>query len=269
MPELPEVETVARDLRRLLCGQVIRDVQVYWERTIATPSPEEFRAGLLAQRIRGADRRGKFVVLHLGRGDLLVHMRMTGQLLVVPADTTPDCRYLRVALTLDGKRLLFNDMRKFGRMYLVPDAGVALGSLGPEPLEACFTDERLAACLRGRRGAIKPLLLQQDVVAGIGNIYADEALHAAGIAPQRQAHTLDRSEVAALHAGIRSELERGVGNRGTTLSDYRDAEGHEGEHREYLRVYGRAGRPCSRCGAEIVRCRVGGRSSFHCPRCQK
>ena len=268
MPELPEVETVARDLRELLMGQSIGDVEVYWERSIATPSPGEFCARLRGRQILAVARRGKFIVLHLDRSDLLVHLGMTGQLLVEWADETLGRRHARVALHLDGKRLLFNDMRKFGRMYLVPDADVVLGDLGPEPLSSGFTSETLAACVRGRRGAIKSLLLNQAVIAGIGNIYADEALHAARIAPHRKACTLSQAEIAALHAAIRSELQRGIRNRGTTFSSYRDAKGQEGGNREHLRVYGRAGEACLRCGARIARSRIGGRSSFYCPRCQ-
>ncbi len=258
-----------RDLRQLLVGLTIQSAEVYWERSIATPSPEQFKAGLAGQRVRGVARRGKFVILRLEHGDLLVHLRMTGQLLAVPAGEGAGLRHLRVALTLDGRRLLFNDPRKFGRLYLVPAAETALAGLGPEPLGSDFTEERLATCLQGRRGAIKALLLDQRFLAGVGNIYADEALHAAGIAPQRQACSLSRSEIGALHRGIREELERGIRHRGTTISDYRDAEGRAGEHAEHLCVYGRAGRPCLRCGTAIVRQRIGGRSSFHCPRCQR
>lgn len=268
MPELPEVETVARDLRGLLRGQSIGNVEVYWERSIATPSPGEFCAGLRGRQILAVGRRGKFIILHLDQGDLLVHLGMTGQLLVEQIGETSDRRHIRVALHLEGKCLLFNDTRKFGRMYLVPEADVVVGGLGPEPLESGFTSERLAACVRGRRGAIKSLLLNQGVIAGIGNIYADEALHAAQIAPHRRACTLSQAEIAALHAAIRSELQRGIRNRGTTFSSYRDAKGHEGGNREHLRVYGRAGEACLRCGAEIIRSRIGGRSSFHCPCCQ-
>ena len=269
MPELPEVETIVRDLRHSLVGQKITGVAIYWERTVDRPSPEEFRTRLVGQRILAVGRRGKFVVLHLEQGDLIVHLRMTGQLLVAPAEAAPEGRHLRVVLALDGRRLLYNDARKFGRMYLVDDAEEVLGELGPEPLEGGFTAERLAACLGRRRGAVKSLLLDQKVLAGIGNIYADEALHMAGIAPQRPACALSQDEIAALCRAIRGELERGIRNRGTTLSDYRDAAGREGEHRGYLRVYGRAGQPCLRCGGEIVRARVGGRSSYHCPACQR
>jgi formamidopyrimidine-DNA glycosylase len=269
VPELPEVETIVRGLRPLLTGQTITQVEVYWERTIATPSPAEFRARLPGQQIVDVYRRGKFIVLHLERDDLLVHLRMTGRLLIAPAGQPPEGRRLRVVLVLGRGRLLFEDARKFGRLYLVPDADLVLESLGPEPLGANFTEKALAACLSGRRRAVKSLLLDQRIVAGMGNVYADEALHAASIAPGRQACTLSATESAALWAAIRSELERGIGNRGTTLTDYRDPEGRPGRHREQLRVYGRAGQHCVRCGTRIERLRIGGRSSYHCPRCQR
>ncbi|MDI7274375.1 MAG: DNA-formamidopyrimidine glycosylase, partial [Anaerolineae bacterium] len=269
VPELPEVETIVRDLRGLVLGQTIRGVEVYWERSIATPDPEQFAARLVGQHIRGVDRRGKYIVVRLQRGDLLVHLRMTGQLLVASEGQERECRHLRVALLLDGRRLLFNDTRKLGRLAWVPDAEAALASLGPEPLGDGFTVERLAAAAAKRRVAAKTLLLDQRVLAGVGNIYADEALFAAGVAPWRRACTLERDEVAALYAAIRAEMERAIRNRGTTLSDYRDAAGREGEHREALRVYGRAGRPCPRCGAAIERTLICARSSYHCPRCQR
>ena len=269
VPELPEVETVVRDLRQALVGQIVREVEIYWDGSVATPCPDEFRAGLRGQRVLDVQRRGKFIVVGLQRGHLLVHLRMTGQLLLTGAHETCQGRHLRIALTLDGKRLLFSDQRKFGRMYLVQDPAAVLAGLGPEPLEGGFTAERLARAAARRRVAIKSLLLDQRVLAGVGNIYADEALHAAGIAPQRQACTLDPAEVTRLHAAIRAELERAIGNRGTTLSDYRDANGQAGQHSAHLRVHGRAGEPCERCGCAVQRVRIGGRSSYYCPRCQR
>lgn len=268
MPELPEVETVVRGLRRSLTGQNINNVEVLWERTIDRPVPDEFRSRLLNRRITAVARRGKFIILHLNEGDWLVHLRMTGQLLVMPRDDQSQPRHTRVVIACDSKRLLFVDMRKFGRMYWVPDAAAMLSSLGPEPLEEGFSSDVLAASLSRRRMPIKSLLLDQRVVAGIGNIYADEALFTAGIAPERMGCTLTPAEVGVLFSAIRVELQRGIQNRGTTLSDYRDADGRRGDHHAHLRVYGRGEQPCLRCGARIVRSRVGGRSSYHCPNCQ-
>lgn len=269
MPELPEVETVVRGLRQHIVGRTITSVEVYWPATVATPAPEEFQARLVGQRIRCVERRGKFIILRLEQGDLLVHLRMTGQLLVVPAGQAPDLGHLRVAIELDGLRLLFNDTRKFGRMYLVPDARQRLAALGPEPLNGELTTEVLRERLRRRRAPIKSILLDQRVLAGVGNIYADEALHAAGIAPQRPACSLSHAEIATLQRALRSVLERAIENRGTTLSDYRDAGGEAGEHQGALQVYGRAGEACLRCGCHIVRGRLSGRSAYHCPGCQR
>ncbi len=268
MPELPEVETVVRGLRDRLCGRTITRVEIHWPRTIAAPSPEEFAAGLAGQRICDVERRGKFIVVRLERGDLLVHLRMTGQLLWRPTGETACCGHLRVALHLDGERLLFNDARKFGRMYWVPEASAFLAGLGPEPLDDSLTADALAARLRTRRVPIKALLLDQRFLAGVGNIYADETLHAARIAPQRPANTLALAEVRALHAALRSVLRCAIENRGTTLSDYRDVQGQQGQHQEALQAYGREGQPCPRCGCAIERTRLRGRSSYHCPRCQ-
>ncbi len=268
MPELPEVETIVRGLRGVVVGKRIRRVEVHWARSIAAPDPAEFVARLEGQRVLGLDRRGKYVVGRLEDGFLLAHLGMTGQLVVADAGEGDDCRYLRVALVLEGVRVHFSDVRKLGHLAWVPDAGVALGSLGPEPLSAGFTVEGLAAAAARRRVAIKALLLDQRVLAGVGNIYADEALHGAGIAPWRQACTLRLEEVDALWRAIRGELERAIGNRGTTLRDYRDSAGREGGHRKALRVYGRAGEPCVRCGTPIARMVICGRSSYHCPGCQ-
>ncbi len=268
MPELPEVETVVRSLRPHVAGRTVTGVEIYWPRTIHTPAPEAFRRELAGQRIDGVGRRGKFVIFCLERGDLLVHLRMTGQLLAAPPGAEPGLRHLRVALELDGVRLLFNDARKFGRMYLVASAQEWLAGLGPEPLNGELTVQGLAARLASRRAPVKSLLLDQHLLAGVGNIYADEALHAAHIAPQRPGCSLSQAEVVALRAGLQSVLERAIADRGTTLSDYRDGQGEPGRHQDVLQVYGRAGAPCSLCGGPIVRTRIGGRSAYHCPQCQ-
>lgn len=268
MPELPEVETIVRELRQSVVGQRIASVEILCPVSVGTPAPEGFRAAVTGQRIIGATRRGKFIALRLERGDLLIHLRMTGRLLLVREGERREHRHLRLAFALEGSRLVFEDQRKFGRVSWVPDAECALATLGPEPLGSSFTPEALGARLCRRRGPIKSVLLDQRVLAGVGNIYADEALHTARIAPQRKACTLSPCEVAALHAAICRELRRGIRHRGTTLADYRDTRGRQGEHREHLRVYGRAGQPCLRCGALVVRDRIGGRSSYYCSRCQ-
>lgn len=269
MPELPEVETVVRGLRERLVGRTITGVEVYWQRSITAPPVEEFVKQLRGCRVRAVGRRGKFIVIRLDGADLLVHLRMTGQMLVVPAGAPHGLRHVRVSLTMGDLQLLFNDARKFGHMALVPDAAACLAGLGPEPLDPRLTVEALHQRLQGRRLPVKAFLLDQKSLAGVGNIYADEVLHAAHIAPQRPAHTLSRAEATALLASLRSELRRAIEHRGTTLSDYRDPDGQSGEHQRSLRVYGREGEACPSCGCVIARVRLSGRSSYYCPRCQK
>lgn len=269
LPELPEVETVVRGLREHLAGRTITGVEVFWPRSIAAPAPDVLAAELPGRCVRAVDRRGKFIVLRLDRGDLLVHLRMTGQLLVMPGGQAHSLRHVRVAMSLGELRLLFNDSRKFGRIALVPNAAEWLSGLGPEPFDPRLTADALHERLRGRRLAIKALLLDQRWLAGVGNIYADEALHAAHIAPQRPACALTHAEAEALLASLRSKLEEAIEHRGTTLSDYRDADGQSGQHQRALRVYGRAGEACSCCGCTIARVRLNGRSSYYCPHCQQ
>ncbi|MGQ9683698.1 MAG: bifunctional DNA-formamidopyrimidine glycosylase/DNA-(apurinic or apyrimidinic site) lyase [Anaerolineae bacterium] len=268
MPELPEVETVVRGLRATLVGLTIKGVTVNWARSIALPSPDVFAASLPGERVLQVERRGKYVVMHLDHGKLLIHLRMTGRLQVVTPEEPLESRHLRVLIHLDGKLLLFYDARKFGRMYLLQETDQLLGRLGPEPLTSEFVPVRLAERLRGKR-AIKSALLDQRVIAGLGNIYADEALFVAGVSPERPAGSLTHKEISALCAAIRAELQRGIAHGGTTLSDYRDAAGSEGRHRQHLRVYGRRGQPCPACGCDIACRRIAGRSSYHCPECQR
>ena len=271
MPELPEVETVSRDLRRLLQGAEVAAVSVLWTRSVALPSVEEFIRTLPGRRILDVGRRGKFVVLCLsGEMTLLIHLRMSGQLRIESAEETAE-RYARVIFSMaDGRRLVFSDPRKFGRVYLTEDSETVIGSLGPEPLSSTFTLGDFAGRLSSRRGALKPLLLQQGFLAGLGNIYVDEALFVARLHPLRRANTLTGPEVQQLYVAIRRVLQEAVDNRGTTLSDarYRDAEGRPGHNRENLRVYRRGGEPCVQCGAPIERVVVSGRGTHLCPKCQ-
>jgi formamidopyrimidine-DNA glycosylase len=271
MPELPEVETVARGLRASLLGRTIIGVEVSWARTLVPPDPVAFARRLVGQAISGVGRRGKWILIALGGGDtLLVHLRMTGQLVLEPGGS-PDDRHARVLLSLDsGWRLRFSDQRKFGRMVLTSDPQSQLAELGPEPLADDFTAERLAEMLARRRGRIKPLLLNQRFLAGLGNIYADESLWRAGVHPLRRAGGLELAEVRRLHRGIRSVLREAIDGGGTTLADsaYRQPDGQSGEFYDLLAVYGREGQPCKRCGGAIERIVVGQRGTHYCPRCQ-
>jgi formamidopyrimidine-DNA glycosylase len=271
MPELPEVETIVRGLQPDLQGRIILAAEVYWHRTVATSTVYTFKQRIAGQRVAAVGRRGKYITLQLSSGDwLLIHLKMTGHLQVMPADTPPD-KHVRALFFLDDDlQLVFRDPRKFGRLYLTSEPETIVGDLGPEPLADDFTLEAFAALLRRRRGRLKPLLLNQRFIAGLGNIYADEALFAAGLHPQRTAGTPDDDEIAALYHAIRLVLRQGIENRGTTLSDrsYRDAAGEEGSNQAQLRVYGRTGQPCVRCGTPVRRIVLSGRSAHFCPRCQ-
>jgi formamidopyrimidine-DNA glycosylase len=273
MPELPEVETVRRTLERALAGRRIVGVaRIGWPRTIATPTPEQLCAALCDRQILGVDRRAKYLLIRLDHDEaLVVHLRMTGRLLVVDAQEPLD-DHTHVVLALDnGQELRFRDVRKFGRISLLDSAALTAldEGLGVEPLEDGFSDAVLAQRLERRRGKLKPLLLDQRVIAGLGNIYVDEALWRSGLHPLRSAESLTPEEVARLYEAIRTVLASAVERRGTTLSDYRDALGAMGDNQHYLAVYGRAGQPCPRCGAAIERTVVGQRGTHLCPHCQR
>lgn len=271
MPELPEVEFVARQLRDDLVGQRIRRAEVFWPRAIQGLDVPEFEAGLAGRVVTAIGRRGKYLLIYLDDGAvLLVHRRMSGNLrLTAPDEDEP---YVRVAVTLDdGRRLLYTDPRKFGRLALAraEELPALFAALGPEPLDPTFTVEALAARLAGRRGPIKAALLDQSVVAGLGNIYADEALFRAGLHPLRPAGSLDSAEVAALHTGIVGALRAGIEHGGTTFSRYRDVYGESGTNRQHLEVYQRTGEPCLHCGTPIERIVVAQRGTHFCPHCQR
>ena len=273
MPELPEVETVVRDLRRAgLAGRRILNARVFWPRTIAAPAAARFPRAIRGLEIRALARRAKFVVLTLSGGwTLLIHLRMSGHLDVLPPKTRPR-RHDRVILTLDnGRQLHFEDTRKFGRIWLVREPAQVLGKLGPEPLELAAADFRRGLAARARR--LKPLLLDQTFLAGVGNIYSDEALWAAQLHPRRRSDTLTAAQAAELLAAIQDVLRRGIRNLGTTLGDGKThfvlPRGERGRNQEQLNAYGQTGAPCPRCGTPIRRILVGQRSTHLCPACQR
>jgi formamidopyrimidine-DNA glycosylase len=271
MPELPEVETVAQGLRASLVGATVVGAEVCWARSLVPPDPAAFTTRLMGQAVTDVGRRGKWVVIALSGGEaLLVHLRMTGRLTLESGPGLDD-PHLRVALSLDdGRWLCFVDQRKFGRMALTAEPQAVLGELGPEPLAEDFTAERFARMLARRRGRIKPLLLNQRFLAGLGNIYTDEVLWRAGVHPLRTADTLTPAEVRRLHRAIRSVMRAAIASGGTTLPDraYRRADGQPGEFAPRLGVYGRAGQPCPRCGSAVERITVGQRGTHLCARCQ-
>jgi formamidopyrimidine-DNA glycosylase len=272
MPELPEVETVVRGLRAPLTGRTIIGVEVRWSGSIGAPDSDAFVQQLTGKRVTDIDRRGKWVVMKLsGRHTLLAHLRMTGQLVLEPAEC-PDDKYARVLLYLDnGQRLRFSDMRKFGRLILTEDVGEVLGDLGPEPLAEDFTAEQFKQMLAQRHGRVKSLLLNQRFLAGLGNIYVNEVLWRAGIHPLRSANSLSSAEMEALYRATRSVLRAAIVEGGTTLENgnFRQVDGSSGDFATQLEVYGRESEPCLRCGTSVERIKVGQRSAFFCPCCQQ
>jgi formamidopyrimidine-DNA glycosylase len=300
MPELPEVETVARDLRGLVEGGRIEGARCNWPPTIRSHGPDEFAAAIAGRPIEGVGRRGKQLLVRLGRvaddsdaatvpadatapgggvpAVMTVHLKMTGQLFVVEPATPAD-RHVHLVLSLaDGREIRFRDIRKFGRIGLYrrdaatgePVEGEAVGVLarGAEPLADDFTARRFGAMLSKRRGRLKTLLLNQDFLAGIGNIYADEALWMARLHPLRDAQSLTSDEARRLHRALRGTLFEAVERRGSSIDDYTAPEG-DGSMQEHLRVYQRAGLPCHRCGRTIRRFVLGGRSTHYCAWCQR
>lgn len=273
MPELPEVETVVRDLAAAgLARCKIRQIDALWPRTLHTSAGTDWTT-VKGKRIAAVSRRGKFIVLELSGGlQLLIHLRMSGRLGIV-ARGKADEPYLRVRLLLDDAReLRFYDPRKFGRWQLVHGADSPLLKLGPEPLASSFTAAALRRALRGRKGALKPLLLNQSVVAGLGNIYVDEALWEAGLHPLRSADTLNEAEINALRNAIRKVLRRAIGAGGTSLgtgrTNFYGLEGRPGGNMPRLKAYGRKGKPCARCGNSMQRVVVAQRGTHLCPVCQ-
>lgn len=274
MPELPEVETVKRSLQKLVVGQTITNVEVFLPKIVHPYPPEHFTAAVTGLKVENFQRRGKYLLVHLSHGlTLVMHLRMTGRLVYLD-DDGPLPKYTHVLFYLDsGHRLAFADMRQFGHVTLLSQAEVdclpALTKLGPEPLEEHFSVQYMADKLAKRRSKIKGLLLDQTFVAGLGNIYVDEALHRANIHPERTATDLTADEISALYQAIVAVLEQGIKNRGTSFSDYVDGEGKKGSNQHELTAYQREGEPCHQCGNLILRKKVAGRSSYYCPHCQR
>jgi formamidopyrimidine-DNA glycosylase len=271
MPELPEVETIVQHLRQgngaapPLPGMTITGVTLRWPRHIARPGLPAFRRRIRGRRITDLRRRGKYLVFELDQGALLIHLKMSGDLILEPKHAPRD-RFERTVFRLDGSwELRFNDARKFGKVYLVASPDDVLGGLGPEPLARDFTPESFAQRLARHRRKLKPLLLDQAFLAGVGNIYADEGLHRAGIHPLRLSHTLDPREARSLWRGIRAALRHGLHRNGASIDwVYRG-----GEFQNHFRVYQRTGEPCLACGTPIARLVTGQRATHYCPACQQ
>ncbi|HYI16396.1 MAG TPA: DNA-formamidopyrimidine glycosylase [Thermomicrobiales bacterium] len=277
MPELPEVETVRRTLDPLLRGRTIAGFTLNWHRTLEHPTLEAFEYSVVGGLVSDVSRRGKLILIRLLTGGAItVHLRMTGELLFRPdartvRNSTRDA-YLRAELSFtDGSELLFYDTRKFGKIaYRSPDELLGLEArLGVEPLEPDFTADILAALLLARRRQIKPLLLDQAVIAGLGNIYVDESLFRSRIHPLQLSSELGAISIDALHTAIVDVLSTAVALHGTTLRDYRSGLGEPGENQSRLRIYGlKPGTPCPDCGSPLERLVIGQRGSIFCPNCQ-
>lgn len=272
VPELPEVETIINCLRPHVKDKEIVDANVKEGSVINSGSKQSFIKKLKGRKIHNVERRGKYVVFHLGERYLVVHLRMTGSLLYIdPEETAASEKYVTLSLQFkDKSQLLLTSIRKFTQAYLVEDLDEAgsLTKLGPEPLAEDFGIEDFKGLLNDRTARIKPLLLNQRFIAGIGNIYANESLFLAGIHPLRTADSLNEDEMEELYLAIDQVLQEGIEHRGTTQDTFRDAEGEEGSHQHHLRVYDREGEMCNRCNTSIKRTKISGRSSYFCPRCQ-
>lgn len=272
MPELPEVEVIKEGLKRKVKNRRIAKVEVRFSKSIKNISPPSFRKRVIGREVKEISRRGKFLILSLDDSSFLViHLKMTGQLIYCPPNEEMD-KHTCLIFTLDNNfQLRFMDMRRFGVVYLVEglEEITALADLGPEPLEDDFTSLSLEEILKGQKRKIKIVLTDQRVMAGLGNIYATEALYQAKVNPERRANQLTKSEIKALHGAIKDILKKAISARGTSTDTYRDTEGKKGRFQYQLQVYQREGDPCYRCGARISQVKISGRSTYFCPRCQK
>lgn len=289
MPELPEVETIKRGLEKGLKGQLISDIKISWAKSFPH-SAGEIKKSVIGSRLAGIERRAKVLILNLSNSfSLLVHLKMTGQLVwvkssgkrLVGGHPTPSMvhelpdKSTRVIFEFkSGDKLFFNDQRKFGWIKLVPSEEVMSDNLvkrlGPEPLTPAFSFEVLASSLKRRaRSPIKPVILDQSVVSGVGNIYADESLHLAKIHPLRLAGSLKPAEVKRLHQAIKDIIKLGIAHGGTSFTHYVTIMGGKGDYINHTRVFRRQGQPCLVCGTEIKKIRVAGRGTHLCPKCQK
>jgi formamidopyrimidine-DNA glycosylase len=273
VPELPEVESVRRQLEPGLVGRRFVRVEISDRRLVRPYEPAEVAAELRGERVAAVERRGKYLIVRFESGRvLLVHLRMTGSFAHARRGALQDDPHRRAVVRLDdGSDVAYRDVRRFGTWLLLEPAEVAAyldAKVGVEPLEPLFTVAHLGERLGRRRAPVKAALLDQRTLAGLGNIYVDEALWRARINPLRAAESLERNEVRRLHRAIRAALEHGIARQGSTLRDYRLPDGGEGGMQDEFRVYGREGEPCDRCGTPIAKTRVGGRGTWFCPACQ-
>lgn len=274
MPELPEVETIRRSLEGYLIGRVIKKIIINMPKIIKYPEPEKFKCLLESDQIIKLGRRGKYLLFYMTSGYIWVtHLRMTGQFHYCPQEE-PYLKHTHLCFILDNNyELRYIDIRQFGTMYLLRPEEFhvvhGLRTLGPEPLGKDLSFKHFCQRLEGKKTILKQLLLDQTFVAGIGNIYADEILYEAGLHPERAANTLSLKEKEALYKSVRKMLQMGIDSRGTSFRNYVDGEGKEGSFQKLLRVYGRGGSPCIKCGRPLTKQKIAGRSSCFCSFCQK
>jgi formamidopyrimidine-DNA glycosylase len=268
MPELPEVETIKRDLERKIIGRRFVGVTLYWPKMLQNSTPEAFERNIMSTHVEEADRRGKYLILRLSNGmSLIMHLKMSGSLRLDTA--CDDDRHIRAVFSLDdGANLYFRDPRKFGRIWLVADEKEIVGKLGPEPLEKEFTTDALKSILGKRHTPIKAVLCDQRLIAGIGNMYADEALFAAAIHPLRKASSLSTAEIKRLHRAIRIVLQEALASGGASISDYSRPDGSSGEAQFAFKVAHQRGKTCPNCKTPIERIVVRQRGTYFCPVCQ-
>lgn len=269
MPELPEVETMKRDLSSMMVGRCFTGVTLHWPRAVQTPSPEEFCNRLQGLCIKEIDRRGKYLIFRLANGEALVlHFRMSGSLLLDYRNASDP--YTRNTFHVDnGAGLYFRDPRKLGLIWLVPDENTVVGKLGPEPLDPAFTAADLGEWSKRYSAPIKAVLCDQRFLAGIGNMYADEALFAASLHPLRATNSLSADEVDRLYRAIRRVLEEAIGNYGASINDYSRPNGEPGTAQSMFKAAHRVGKPCPVCGTIIERIPIRQRGAYFCPNCQR
>jgi len=274
VPELPEVETVRRRLEPVLVGRRFEHVEIDDARLTRPADPAEVAAELTGERVEAVERRGKYLVVRFESGRvLLIHLRMTGNVLHAPAGAPVDVSHRRAVVNLDdGSDVVYRDVRRFGTWLLVEPGDLnpyLTARLGGEPIGRTFTTKSLAAKLAGRKAPVKAALLDQRTLAGLGNIYVDEALWRARISPLKPARDLGPEQVKGLRDGIKRALDAGIARQGATLRDYRQPDGSRGSMQDEFKVYGRGGEPCPRCGTPIEKTRVAGRGTWYCPACQR
>jgi formamidopyrimidine-DNA glycosylase len=270
MPELPEVETFRRYLLQgesgspSILGKKIINAELLWEGTLAEPGPDEFLSRIQGQYVSGIGRRGKNLLINLSRDSLIIHLRMSGEL-VVEEHTNPVGKHYRLILNFDdGYRLAFNNIRKFGRVWLTEDPSSVIGQIGPEPLGDDFTAETFHQGLQSHSRQLKYYLLDQKLIAGLGNIYTDESLFRAKLNPSRKSDSLSEVESRRLWNSIREVLREGIQNQGSSI----DWMYKGGDYQKYLSVYNLEGQPCKRCKTPIIRIKIAQRSTYYCPNCQ-